>query len=308
MSLLSVVRGALGAPDGAAVDHGRRVILFGDSHVEAIQQAISRRAEMGRKVGIDARRLLKLKEKPSENAEASDKPGAPWLSRLWKRHFGRRSTMGDTTFDEFLVIARSLRASDVVISVIGGNQHAVVGTIQHPKPLDFVVPGEEVRPLDNTAEIIPYRTIYAYFLGGIRERDGKALAALRAATVARIVHLQSPPPKASNGFITKRHDTQFAAQGISDFGVSNPELRLKFWRLQNAALEELCAELDIELLPPPPAAVHPKGYLDRPFYARDATHANVEYGDLVVSQLEAHLNLAPGAAASGSPREYAHSG
>ncbi len=304
MSFLDTIRGAFGVQDAApAGDAPRRILLFGDSHVHAVQEAIRRRASEGNPVTMEARRLLKPKKKVGEPEAVEEKDLAvhlSWYLRLASAGNGRRvdrrvpfglgspsqPTIGDTTLEDFLAIARCLHPTDILVSTLGGNQHAVVSTIQHPERFDFIFPGEEQRPVDSEAQLIPYRGLYEYFASGIRQRDGKTLEALRAATRAKIVHLQAPPPKASNAFIRDYHDTQFASQGISQFGVSAPELRLKFWRLQNLALKELCDELDIEMLPPPPNACDSKGFLARSFYARDATHANAEYGELVVAQLE----------------------
>lgn len=310
MSFLGSIRGVLGSGSKPAdTDLARQILVFGDSHVHAIQEAIKRRADAGNPVAIDARRLLKPKKKHGA-AEVLDVPqedmAGPWYSRRKNGRGARRGasgagaaandvarlpTIGDTTLEDFLAIGATLKPDDVIVSVIGGNQHAVVSTIQHPDRFDFILPGDEDRPLDPDAQLIPYRALYDYFESGIRQRDGKTLAALREGTSARIVHLASPPPKASNAFIKDYHDTQFATQGIAELGVSRAELRLKFWRLQNIALKVVCDELDIELLPPPPTSCDKKGFLARPYYARDATHSNAEYGELVLLQLEDRLSL-----------------
>lgn len=101
-----------------------------------------------------------------------------------------------------------------------------------------------------------------------------------------MVHLLAPPPKADSDFIQQHHDSQFAADGIATLGVSSPQLRLKFWQMQNRALADICADLSIETIAPPAAACDADGFLSREFYARDATHANAAYGELVLQQLE----------------------
>ena len=233
-------------------------LLFGDSHVYAVQRAIERRNAKGLAVPLNAHRLLKTKNDV---------------------------VMGDTSFEEFLKLAGGLGTTDTVISMIGGNQHAVFSTIQHPQPFSFLMPGDTPDPADSALATIPYRALAVHFDNGIRGRDGKSLKALRDATRARMIHLQPPPPKSDNQHIMRHHESNFANENITQLGVSPPVLRLKFWRLQSELLARLCAELGIEVLPPPAAALDPEGYLAHDCYANDATHANPAYGELVLQQI-----------------------
>lgn len=234
-----------------------RIILFGDSHSYAVQRAIERRVAKDIAVPLQAHRLRKIKN---------------------------GIVMGDTSFEEFLAEASTLSEDDVVVSMIGGNQHAVFSTVQHPQHFTFMLPGDQAARSD--AEIIPYRALAQHFETGIRGRDGQSLSALRKATCSRIVHLQAPPPKRDNDHILKHHESRFAEDKIADLGVSAPELRMAFWQLQATLLTRLCAELDIEVLPPPPGALDPDGFLAEAFYASDATHANPLYGEEVLRQIE----------------------
>jgi hypothetical protein len=234
-----------------------RIVLFGDSHTYAVQRAIERRNAKGMAVPLEVYRLLKTKN---------------------------NVVMGDTHFEDFLALAGKLAEQDVVVSMIGGNQHAVFSTIQHPQKFTFMLPGDDCA--EEGAELIPYRALAQYFTAGIKGRDGQSLAALRKATRARVVHLQPPPPKRDNRHILKHHESKFAQDNITNLGVSAPELRMAFWRLQAQLLEELCAELAIAILPPPSAALDSNGFLAEEFYANDATHANPCYGELVLQQIE----------------------
>lgn len=235
-----------------------RIRLFGDSHCYAVQRAIERREAKGRRVPVAAFRLLKTKN------------GAE---------------VGDTSFEDFLLMIAKLSPTDIVLSAIGGNQHAVFSTIQHPVPFSFFEPGNSA-PLEADAAVIPYRALESNFAKGIRNRDGESLKALRDATRARVVHLLAPPPKRDNAHILRHHESRFAEENIADLGVSSPELRLKFWKLQRRVLEEVCADYDIEVLGPPPGSIDPDGFLAPDYYASDATHANVAYGELILAQIE----------------------
>jgi hypothetical protein len=241
----------------------RRIIVFGDSHVHALQEAVRHRSAKGRQSHFDIRRLLKEK--------------------------GGKS-IGDTSVDEIVEIVRSLGPDDVLVTVVGGNQHAVFSTIQHPQPFDFLAPGDEPDGLAEDAEIIPFRALYEYFASGIRSGDADFIKALRTATAAKVIHLIAPPPKGDNSFIEDYHDTRFAEEDIASLGVSSPALRMKFWQLQNRVIERLCEELGVETLLPPEAARDADGFLARGCYAKDATHANENYGELVLEQLERRLH------------------
>lgn len=265
-----------------------RILIFGDSHVQAIQDALKARGADGTTVPIEARRLLKAK---SADDRGASKPSFGIANRV-RRLFGggqtgrSGATIGDTSLEEFLAMARRLDETDVLVSVIGGNQHAVFSTIQHPRYFDFIDPTKPEEVISGKFELVPYRALYNYFSSSLRRGDGVTILALKAATRAKVIHLIAPPPKKKNNFIEHYHDTHFASEGIANRGVSHHNLRMKFWKLQNRAVEEICSEQGIETLAPPPASQDPDGFLAREFYAGDATHANVAYGDLVLQQLE----------------------
>jgi len=233
------------------------IVLFGDSHSYAVQRAIEKRKGKGFPVPLTVYRLLKEKN---------------------------GGTIGNLSFEAFLRLVADLSPDDVVLSMIGGNQHAVFSTIPHPQPFDFyTVDGDS--PASADVEIIPYRALSDAFATGLGKGDGKALEALRKATSARVVHICSPPPKADNDFIARHHETLFAQEGIASRGVSPPELRLKFWKLQVRILQRMCKRLGIEIMMPPARAVS-GGFLSPEFYADDATHANWLYGEQVIREVE----------------------
>jgi hypothetical protein len=236
----------------------RHILLFGDSHSHAVQSAIQKRLGKGQAAPLTAHRLFKEKN---------------------------GSHIGDTSFEEFLKLIGKLDENDVVLSMIGGNQHAVYSTIQHPQAFDFFEPGEGGLA-NKSREVIPYRAIEAAFATGLRRGDAKSLEAIRAATVARVVHIIPPPPKRDNAFVEQYHESLFAVEGLATRGVSPPELRLKFWKLQTRVLETLCAEFGIEVMMPPAAAIEHRGFLRPEYYARDATHANWRYGERVLREVE----------------------
>jgi hypothetical protein len=264
--------GKQGAADGSptVASRLREIVLFGDSHSHAIQRALDKREGKDQPIPLAAHRLLKQKN---------------------------GSHIGDMSFDDFLKLIGKLGPNDVVLSVIGGNQHAVYSTIQHQLPFDFLEPGEAALP-DPSRKIIPYRAVEMAFASGLRRGDGRSLEAIRAATTARVVHIIPPPPKADNAFIHEHHESLFASEGLASRGVSSPGLRLKFWKLQTRVLEMLCSEFGIEVMMPPAKTVDSRGFLRPEYYARDATHANWRYGERVVREIENRFLPADGRAKS----------
>ena len=267
-----------------------RIFLFGDSHIQAIKEALDARGSEGTALPMEARRLLKSK-RIGETAEPAPLPLFSRFTLSVLKAFRSRNSdpnvviVGDTTFEDGMKLAGRLKPEDVFVCVIGGNQHAVFSTIRHPVPFDFVMP-DHPEFITSGPELIPYRTLYGYFLTALRDGDGQMIAALRRSTSARMFHLVAPPPKRDNNWIEQHHDTLFASEGIASSGVSEPALRMKFWHLQNDALAQICGELGIELIGPPSGACDEFGFLLPEYYAGDATHANPLYGELVLRQLE----------------------
>ncbi len=233
-----------------------RIALFGDSHSHAVQRAIDKRVGKGLPVPLSAYRLLK------------EKNGIK---------------IGDTSFEHFQDIVRRFATEDVVLSMIGGNQHSVFSLIQHAQPFDFFTP--DGRAGEDGSENIPYRALEDAFVQGLRRGDGASLEALRKATSARVVHIIPPPPKSDNAFIGQNHESRFA-QDLQVRGVSSPALRLKFWNLQTRVLEDICSVIGVEVMLPPTRTVDEEGFLRPEFYARDATHANWLYGERVLREIE----------------------
>lgn len=235
----------------------RRAVLFGDSHAHAVQRAIDKRKGKGQPITLTAHRLLKEKN-------------------------GVR--IGTTSFDDFIHYIAKLNHKDLVVSMIGGNQHAVYSTIQHPQPFDFFSP--DVRAVQaGSPHFIPYRAIEHAFDHGLRAGDARSLEAIRSVTRARVVHVLSPPPKRNNDYIIQNHESVFA-KDLLERGVSPPELRLKFWKMQARVLEQICGELAIDVMAPPPVTLEKSGFLHEDYYANDATHANWLYGERVIREIE----------------------
>jgi hypothetical protein len=243
-------------PDSDAVQPRVRLLVLGDSHCHAISLAHAERPADG-PVMISVRRFAKVKN------------GNP---------------LGDIDMPAALDLVRTLRPSDALVSVVGGNQYNSIGLIQHPRP--FQVLSDESSIVPPGSEIIPRRVLLDVFENGLRGRDGTKLRELRAAARCRVYHLVPPPPKEDLDHILRHHESNFAKAGILDHGVTPAPLRLALWSIQTEAIQAFCRANGIVPVLPPREAVDAAGFLHPTYYARDATHANRAYGELVLRMLE----------------------
>lgn len=255
MSFLSKFRKLVGGP---ALPPGPQISIFGDSHTAA---------------------MFSAKEYPDRSHHYDHVR----IYRLQKEKNGR--VIGDATLEEFCSEIARLRPQDFVFSAAGGNQYAVVSTVQSPVDFDILTSpdDEEVSSIDG--QIIPFRAFAGHIERGVRGTLGPVLKQMREATSAKLYHLAPPPPKQDNKFIATHFESRFARAGLGDSGPTRPSLRLKAWQLQLKFLAELCADLGVELMLPPVRAVTDEGYLAPRCYAKDVTHANRRYGEYVLKDI-----------------------
>ena len=235
-----------------------RIAVYGDSHTAALQAA----------------KEFPTRSHVYEHVE---------IYRVRKEKNGRE--LGDTSLAEFCDVIRRYSEDDFVFSAVGGNQYAVVSTVRSAVDYDFLSSPEDEVVADDGAVLIPFRALAGHIDKGIRGTVGPVLREIRAATSARVFHLAPPPPKQDNQFIATHFESRFAKQGIADLGPTKPELRLKCWKVQLDSLARLCAELDVELVPPPWRTLSPEGYLAQRCYAKDVTHGNRRYGEYVLKSI-----------------------
>ena len=236
-----------------------RILIVGDSHTNAIKKAL-RTWSKGDCNGIEVQALGYAREKNGK-------------------------IMGDLSVDEINALAANLNSSDLLVSAIGGNMHQVVSLVQHPVAFDFFMKDESLYSVEGFKQIIPYSQVLDYFLTRLRGKDCQRLLQLKQIAKCKVYHLIPPPPKENHEHILKRPESTFRNNGIMEKGISNPNLRLKTWKVQVQALEAICKEMGVDLLKPPSDAVEKSGFLKERYYANDATHANAQYGLLVLNQL-----------------------
>jgi hypothetical protein len=242
----------------------RRIIIVGDSHVAAFDHAVA------------------FKEDPRH-------------SQVEVYRFEKQKgdvTIGDIAFEDFLDLAATLGNRDHIFSAIGGNQYAILSTVEHPMGLEVLTGPGDCNVTSGQASLIPNRIIADYIYEVVKAAVGNRLGAIMERSSASLTHLSPPPPKGDNEFISRYFEQQFAQLGMGKYGPARPELRLKMWQIQSAALERLCGELGIGFLLPPEHTVDSSGYLEPDYYAKDATHANRRYGRETLKQIVAFADAA----------------
>ncbi len=168
------------------------------------------------------------------------------------------------------------------VSLLGGNDHSIIGMLNHPRRFDFVLPEAPDLPVDETAEILPAGLLLAHLAQRVAPHLA-VLALYRAAVPGRLVHVESPPPIPSEAHI-RAHPGVFREM-IEERGVSPGLLRYKFWRLHSELYARECARIGVEFLPAPEAMRDEQGMMRPEAWNPDPTHGNALYGRHVIGSL-----------------------
>jgi hypothetical protein len=255
MNFLAQIRERL-APAAAVAEP--RIAVFGDSHTAALLRG----------------------------SEAADRRHHYDHIRIWRlRKQKDGKIVGDADLSSFCDEIRRYRTRDFVFSAVGGNHYAVISTVQQPIDYDFLAAPSDDELTSDAARLVPFRAIAGYIDAGVRGTIGPVLREIRKSTRASVFHLAPPPPKADNDFIAKHFESRFVRDGIHELGPTRPQLRLKCWKVQLECLRNLCKELDVQLVLPPGKSVTDEGFLKPHFYAKDVTHGNRRYGEMVLKQI-----------------------
>ena len=169
----------------------------------------------------------------------------------------------------------------LVVSMLGGNDHNVLGLVNHPIPFDFVLPERPDLPLTPGADPIPSRLV--------RDQLRRRMEILSYLKVIRdharqpMIHLESPPPIPDEDHI-RRHPRIFR-ESIAEHGVAPAVLRYKLWRVHSEIFREACEAADITFLPVPADMQDADGMMIPGAWNPDPTHGNLFYGARLIEQL-----------------------
>jgi hypothetical protein len=188
-------------------------------------------------------------------------------------------------------VARLLHTEQptLILGVLGGNGHHVLGMVRRQKPFDFVLPSSPNEDPEPGAEIIPFSLITALVA---RHVPATQIRAIRRLTHGLpMAHVSPPPPIGSEQHI-REHPGIFADR-IAEYGLSSARHRYKIWRAYVTALSDLCRAEGITFLDAPAESQDADGFLRSEFWGNDPTHANPRYGELVLQQLAGLVGASP---------------
>src|SRR5579864_7174883 len=160
---------------------------------------------------------------------------------------------------------------DLHVSLVGGNEHLVLGLLNHRTRFDFVLPENPTIDLDENCTILPAGVVIAELSLLIADHIA-VLTAFRRLVHGPLVHIESPPPIPSEPHI-RRYPGVFA-DIIDERGVSPAVFRYKLWRLHSSLYRQACDNLGVHFLSVPEEMQDEQGMLIETAWDRDPTHGN----------------------------------
>ena len=173
----------------------------------------------------------------------------------------------------------------LIIGSFWSHQHFFMSAANLPRRFDFVLPAESDLALDASAEIIPYDVV-RHHIGLHCVFQVLATAAIQRLTQAPLYLLPAPPPIEDFGAIPRGSSSKANDAMVVEHGPAPALLRYKFWRLVKTIHDEVAAAANVRVLPVPPETVQSNGFRRPEYYSTDWIHANEQYGELVLKQID----------------------
>lgn len=201
---------------------------------------------------------------------------------------------------EAVRLVRELPSEAFVFLSMLGTYHNILGLLRSGASFDFFLDADD-QTVPDVEVRIPHRAMASAFQQHLV--TPLPIRKLRDAAKSDVFLLSSPPPKQSNQFMLERFMSQkkksYQGRSVAEIGLERPESRLKLWQLETRSMAAWAASENIEFVLPPSQAFDADGFLDRRFYSDDATHANAQYGALVIDQVSAILKESTKVSADG---------
>lgn len=230
-------------------------MIFGDSHVRSLNR-VNLDFELGQETSLALYRL-KSKNHPQQAEDSID-------------------------IDQAISLASELGEDDCLWLSILGTYHNIFGLLNHPNSFSVVSKKQGTELASSSDTLIPYDCMGEHFKN--KWSMNKKFTKLVTSTKAKVFHLSAPPPKGDQQFLDEKISSYRGALK-SEVGINSPTNRLALWELEMDFLQEYLLGLDVHLMAPPLGTITSEGFLKKDYYENDATHANAEYGKLVMKQI-----------------------
>lgn len=144
--------------------------------------------------------------------------------------------------------------------------------------------------------LIPEQLVREHFSASLVELR-RLLADLTAAGARRIIILGGPAPRGNDEEVLERvtgerllnSKLEEFRRGVGSVRVTPLLVRMKLWAVIQDLLQETAAAAAAEFLAAPQESFDWENGLNREYWAGDVTHANQQYGDLIVRRLGQYL-------------------
>jgi hypothetical protein len=169
---------------------------------------------------------------------------------------------------------------EAILSVNMGNEYNIIAMHAHPEPFDFHWPEMDL-PADKSRTVLPFDLIKAE-LAVLANRNTLLYVRFLAENFAGPILLVPPPPPIGDDDHIRANPGVFA-NNIAAYGLNPPEVRLKVYLLYCQILREAATGRVIyyDL----PHQIAEGGYLKKGLWYSDPTHANGEYGEILLPRL-----------------------
>jgi hypothetical protein len=178
----------------------------------------------------------------------------------------------------------SNKNDNIIISSFGGNSHVELGFVKHDEPFDFILKEFPNLPINKKYRLLS-RDEVEHMLSG-NAGFPETIACLKSIDNfpnEKIYHIESPPPVFSNTLIYKKA-VNFKSQ-FDKYGINDPFIRFKLWKLQSFLINDLCKKLRIEFV-----TSNRKIFLDnksflKKKYMTDFCHANEKFAEIIFNNI-----------------------
>ncbi|HXO03855.1 MAG TPA: hypothetical protein VN900_17455 [Stellaceae bacterium] len=179
-------------------------------------------------------------------------------------------------------------SSALVVMSFWSNQHFFLSISNDPRRFDFVLPHDDDLPIDPEAELVPFDLMKKMMSHIFKETLG-LVDFLQQFYAGPAVVTAAPPPVDDVVSIVNGTSSPELDEKVRQLGYAPPALRYRFWKLCEIIANEYLSQRQVPLLPPPARTVRPDGFRVREYWGGDSIHGNLDYGELVLQQIDALL-------------------